>query len=385
MKPTIIVYIELYCAPTMTFVHRQVLALDAHFNVIVVCRKRLNAERFPGNVTIIRRGIVNRGLGYVKRKIKCGMFYSSDRFIKTLRSIVSNENPVAIISHFGPAGIEVAEAIEGLPIRHFCVIHGYDGSKLLRNSGYVSQLNKCTKTQFIFASKSMMENFSRYGIRSNGFVHYLGYNGAEGELQVNRETKHKFSNRGKIIFFQAANLVEKKGHKYSLEALSIFQRSYENFEYWIAGSGTLVEELKMLVEQLGLAAKVRFLGHLSGSELQNAFHAADIFMHHSVTAKDGDQESIPTVIMEAMFQGIPVISTYHSGIPELIHHRYNGFLGEEKNVQSIVENIRLALFDDGSVGKNARDTVIKNFNFLTQISKMAVIVAPQLENRVLQK
>jgi colanic acid/amylovoran biosynthesis glycosyltransferase len=375
MKPTIIIYIELYCAPTMTFVHRQVVALEAHFNVIVVCRKRLNSERFPGKVISIPRDAISRGLGYIKRKTRCGVFYPCKTFNKVMRSVVANENPIAIISHFGPAGIEMAEAIEGLQIRHFCVIHGYDGSKMLRNTGYVRQLNKCEKIKFIFASKSMMENFSRCGVKCSGFVHYLGYRGGEVELEVNRKTAHKFSNRGKIIFFQAANLVEKKGHMYSLEALSIFKKSYDNFEYWIAGSGPLDQRLKMLADQLGIADKVRFLGHISGAELQNAFEAADIFLHHSVTAKDGDQESIPTVIMEAMFQGLTVISTYHSGIPELIQHRYKGFLGDEKDVQSIVENIKFALSDDGSIGRNARETVDNSFDFLTQINKLAAIVS----------
>jgi len=374
-KPAILLYVEQYCSPTMTFVHRQVVALTDYFDVHVICRKRDNENRFPGPTICIPRTCLCRIKSYINKKTGYLLFKSNKEFTKEIKSLISRVNPTAIVSHFGPAGIEINGCIKNLNIKHFCVIHGYDGSKLLRNSEYVNQLQQCSNVNFIFASKSMMDNFGMAGVNCQGFVHHLGYHGPHRPNQCKEQLTEKTHRGKKIVFFQAANLIEKKGHKYSLEALSNFQSTYPNFEYWIAGSGPLLESLKSLSKNLGVANKVKFLGHLSGIDLQNAFDAIDVFLHHSVTAEDGDQESIPTVLMEAMYQQLPVISSLHSGIPDLINHKFNGLLGPEKNIKAYVENLQTVLRDDGSMGRNAVETVKNKFRFSSQIDRLAAIIA----------
>jgi len=61
---------------------------------------------------------------------------------------------------------------------------------------------------------------------------------------------------------------------------------------------------------------------------------AHAFLHHSVTAANGDTEGMPNAIMEAMAMELPVISTYHSGIPELVEDGVNGYLVQEKDVEA---------------------------------------------------
>ena len=66
---------------------------------------------------------------------------------------------------------------------------------------------------------------------------------------------------------------------------------------------------------------------------------SDILLAPSVTSKDGDQEGIPVVLMEAFANGLPVISTYHSGIPELVQDGISGFLVPERDVDALKEKI----------------------------------------------
>jgi colanic acid/amylovoran biosynthesis glycosyltransferase len=66
---------------------------------------------------------------------------------------------------------------------------------------------------------------------------------------------------------------------------------------------------------------------------------SDIFLAPSVTSLNGDQEGIPVVLMEALASGMPVISTYHSGIPELIEDGKSGFLTPERDVDALTEKI----------------------------------------------
>ena len=60
-----------------------------------------------------------------------------------------------------------------------------------------------------------------------------------------------------------------------------------------------------------------------------------MFVHHSITPQNGDEEGIPTSIMEAMLMKLPILTTYHAGIPELVKHGENGLLCKEKDVNTL--------------------------------------------------
>ena len=58
-----------------------------------------------------------------------------------------------------------------------------------------------------------------------------------------------------------------------------------------------------------------------------------------MTAKDGDEEGTPTVLLEAQAVGLPVISTAHSGIPEIVEDGRSGFLVPERDAAALAERI----------------------------------------------
>ena len=74
--------------------------------------------------------------------------------------------------------------------------------------------------------------------------------------------------------------------------------------------------------------------------------------------------------MEAMSIGMPVISTYHSGIPELIKDGENGFLVNEKDVASYAKKMFEVLNSEPGIGKNAYNTIYQNFNLEKQNKKI---------------
>jgi colanic acid/amylovoran biosynthesis glycosyltransferase len=67
--------------------------------------------------------------------------------------------------------------------------------------------------------------------------------------------------------------------------------------------------------------------------------SSHILLAPSVTAGDGDEEGIPNVVKEAMAVGLPVVSTVHAGIPELVVDGESGFLVPERSVDDLAERI----------------------------------------------
>jgi colanic acid/amylovoran biosynthesis glycosyltransferase len=94
----------------------------------------------------------------------------------------------------------------------------------------------------------------------------------------------------------------------------------------------------------------------------------DICLQPSVTASDGDMEGIPVSLMEAMAMGLLVVSTRHSGIPELIEHRVSGLLAEERDAEGLaellVEAIRNPRLADGW-RRSAREKVEREYSLAT--------------------
>jgi colanic acid/amylovoran biosynthesis glycosyltransferase len=121
-------------------------------------------------------------------------------------------------------------------------------------------------------------------------------------------------------------LVEKKGLRYAIEALSMPGETLARpFIYRIVGEGPLRQELGALAAERGIGERVIFCGALPAPRVQELMSGAHALLAPSVTATDGDMEGIPVVLMEAMALGPTVFSTRHSGIPELVRDGDTGY------------------------------------------------------------
>jgi len=188
-----------------------------------------------------------------------------------------------------------------------------------------------------------------------------------------RRTKGK---NEKLRFLQVSNFVEKKGHKFTLKAFYEAKKLYPNTELLLVGDGPLRVEAENLANNLGLDSDVIFLGEKPQNEVPSLMYDSDIFVHHSVTGRDDDQEGIPTVIMEAMATGMPVISTYHSGIPELVINGKTGFLVQERDVDAFWKKM-IELCKNGALrkrfGVEGRRRIEEKFNIDIQNMKLEEI------------
>ncbi|BCS94665.1 hypothetical protein DSLASN_02970 [Desulfoluna limicola] len=140
---------------------------------------------------------------------------------------------------------------------------------------------------------------------------------------------------------------EKKGIPYALEAIGRLQHEMQ-LEITIIGDATSehqtqVEKEKILktIKDNDLTQKIRMLGFQPHTILMEESLKHHIFISPSITAIDGDTEGgAPVSIIEMVASGIPVVSTMHCDIPEVINYGMKDWLVAERDVQSIIDKIK---------------------------------------------
>ena len=144
-----------------------------------------------------------------------------------------------------------------------------------------------------------------------------------------------------IKLLTVARLVETKGIEYSIKAVSqVIEKNPElNILYRIVGTGKLEKKLNKLINTLGVSQQIQLVGGMTQTEVREIYADSHIFILASTTAANGDQEGLPTVLQEAQGIGLPVVSTFHSGIPEGVVNEKSGFLVPERDVDALREKI----------------------------------------------
>lgn len=163
-----------------------------------------------------------------------------------------------------------------------------------------------------------------------------------------------------IRLVSVSRLIKKKGLEYTIKAVAKLIKKYPHLEYTIAGFGELHDQLKQLIDNLGAQNNIKLVGHLSQEKVVALLNKSDIFILPSLTDKKGNQEGIPNSLKEAMAMGLPVISTYHAGIPELIKDGITGFLVPEKNSDALIAKIEYLINNPQiwpSLCQSARKTI----------------------------
>jgi colanic acid/amylovoran biosynthesis glycosyltransferase len=120
-----------------------------------------------------------------------------------------------------------------------------------------------------------------------------------------------------------------------------------------------------------MSGYAKLLGFLNYTEYLNEIQKADIFIHPSVTASDGDSEGgAPTSILEAQAMGMPIISTTHADIPNIVVSGKSALLSPERNSKELANDINYLLDNQnlwGEMGKIGREFVQKYHNINQEI------------------
>ena len=147
----------------------------------------------------------------------------------------------------------------------------------------------------------------------------------------------EWDGRSRLRIVTVARLVEKKGHEVALRAMAERRGELPPLTYDVVGDGPLAGHIAGLVRRLGLEDVVTLHGARNDAYVRHVLDDAHVFLLPSRRAANGDQEGTPVSLMEAQACGLPVVSTRHAGIPEVVVDGRAGLLVPENDVTALAE------------------------------------------------
>lgn len=245
----------------------------------------------------------------------------------------------AVLCHFGPNALLPVRLrrlglLEG-PI--LVAFHGFDMTRHLREHGPRAYDRLFREAElFLPISELWRERLEALGCPPERIrVHRMGVALADFPFTP------KWPEPGEPLrLLGIGRLVEKKGFADALRALAALGGEGTTAGLRLVGDGPLRGELEALARDLGVADRVAFLGGQPPEAVRRLLAESHVLVAPSVTAADGDMEGLPVVLMEAMATGCLVVSTRHSGIPELVEDGVTGCLVDERQPRQLAERLR---------------------------------------------
>jgi glycosyltransferase involved in cell wall biosynthesis len=245
---------------------------------------------------------------------------------------IAAHRPVLVHAHFGPDGVVALPLARRLGVPLVTTLRGYEVSRRgLLHSGRLSWMRYALGrgaliregALFLAVSEALRRRAVAQGFPAERTrTHYNGvdlarFSAAEGD-------------DGETVL-HVGRLVEKKGTATLLRAFAELGRG----TLVVIGDGPLRASLERLAGELGLGARVRFLGAQPPDAVAEWMRRAALLAAPSLTARDGDAEGLPNVVVEAAASGLAVVASDHEGIPEAVKDGTTGLLVPEGDVEAL--------------------------------------------------
>ena len=279
--------------------------------------------------------------------------------------------PGVVLAEFGPTAMRLLEPCRraGLPlVAHF---HGYDisvGSVIDEHGGY--QRLFAEAAAIVAVSRSMQSKLIAMGAPPER-VHYCPY-GVDCSVFQPADAA-----TAPPVALAVGRFVDKKAPHLTILSFAAAHRRNPEARLRMIGDGSLLGSCRDLVMALGIEGAVTFLGHQPHHAIAAEMRKARCFVQHSLVAANGDSEGTPNSILEAGASGLPVVSTRHAGIPDVVIDGLTGFLGDEHDTRGMGDSMA-RLFDEpalaGEMGLAARRHVAAAFAIEDRLSQLSSII-----------
>ncbi len=227
--------------------------------------------------------------------------------------------------------LRVAQA---LGIRFFGHAHGYDVSMQLHDPKWRAEYLKYNQADGVIT----FSEISRAKLIDLGLdaakIHVVPY-GVDVPSQPSKRAQ-----ADTVRCLAVGRMVAKKAPILTLDA---FRRAAElcpKLQLDYVGTGELLPAAQQFIRAFNLDDRVTLHGGQPSEAVHRLMGRADMFLQHSMTdPQTGDEEGLPVAILEAMANGLPVVSTYHAGIPEAVQHGSTGYLVQEGDSVGMAERL----------------------------------------------
>lgn len=354
----------------------------AALKVYTFQRMRNGADADHLDIKIVSRPLLKRVIGrfalYANRLLpKRYEFFDRVKFWvdeSAFRKRLLSDKPDLIYADFGNVGILTLAAAKQLEIPIVVHFHGVDASAKLASKFYAEKVTE------VFEYER-----SRVIAPSNHLARRLKLcSGHSGDICViPYQPKRSLADRCETVrekyFCAVGRMVDKKAPLAVIEAFKLVRKRLPDVKLIYVGGGALFEPAKKRVEHLGLVESVNLLGACPHAETLDILARCTVFIQHSVTGPDGDQEGLPVAILEALKMHIPVVSTIHSGIPEAVFDGENGYLVREHDYEAMAVAMEKAIFKKTDEWDFSKSDELLSVDRIEKIYEMFVQLSMQKE------
>ncbi|GIF47024.1 glycosyltransferase involved in cell wall biosynthesis [Asanoa ferruginea] len=283
--------------------------------------------------------------------------------------LLAGMRPGLVHAHFGGDGWLISRSAVRLGVPLVITLHGQDVTRQANARGargfrYRRNLRSAfSRAALVLAvSEHIRQRAIELGADpAKVRVHHIGVPAPTAPAAAAAAAAAAAEKEWDVVF--VGRFVEKKGIDDLVEALG----QLDGVRALFIGSGPMEATVRGRAAALGLDAT--FLGAQDPAAVSRSLAAAHVFASPSKTAANGDAEGLPTTILEAQRLGVPVVSTYHGGIPEAVSHGETGLLVAEGDPAGLADCIRRLLADEQlrvRLGSQARRNAEAHFDLATQ-------------------
>ncbi|NCD40825.1 MAG: glycosyltransferase [Bacteroidia bacterium] len=329
-----------YLGHTLNWVYSQIKYVRK-YTPYVITRKTINLDSYPlERIYTSRKADIapTTRMSWPERIIRRMGFLPPVDF-RCFSNVLRRYPPLFLHAHFGWEGFFAL----GLKRKHNIPLvtrfYGYDVGILPQIPLWRRRYRRLFSQgdYFIVEGNNMKNTLMGMGCpESKIYVHHLGV-----ELEKTPyQSRVPHSQIMRVLI--AASFKEKKGIEYALRAIAGVQAIRNDIELqtMIIGDGPLRDLLHGLAKDLEIDKSIQWMGYRSHDFFVQQLYDFDLFLSPSVTALNGDTEGgAPVALIEAGASGLPVISTTHADIPEVVLNGKTGILVPERSVDALVDAV----------------------------------------------
>ena len=285
---------------------------------------------------------------------------------------LQREKPSVILAEFGTTGAKLVPVAKHLGIPLVVHFHGFDASE----TKVLEEMKEEYLKMFEYSSAIIgVSNQMRAKLISLGAPEDKVFYTAYGPNDKFFENTPTFSSK---TFLSVGRFIDKKAPHLTILAFKKCLEKHPDAKLNMVGNGPFFRLCEELTNNFKLNDSIQFLGAKDSDFVKAEMQKASCFIQHSRVAENGDMEGTPVAIIEAQAAGLPVISTYHAGIPDIVVHNETGYLVEEGEVDKMADYmISLAsnLSQAKSMGDAGRKRIQEKFTMTHHIAALDSVLA----------